>query len=215
MRWMGRVALLLTLLTAETSWAVDQITVEALFPGRAMVSVDGQRRLLKLNKPSPEGLLLISADSKEAVIELDGERRTYLLGSHVTTDYSRPAQVSAKIWRDNTGSYTTVGTINGRTVNFLVDTGASAVAMHASEARRLGIQYKLEGKPMYVSTANGTAPAYEVTLDRVQVGDITLNRVRGFVIDSPGSGRVLLGMSFLGRVKMEDQGTVLMLHRKF
>ena len=74
MRWMGRVALLLMLLTAETSWAVDQITVEALFPGRAMVSVDGQRRLLKLNKPSPEGLLLISADSKEAVIELDGER---------------------------------------------------------------------------------------------------------------------------------------------
>ena len=215
MRWMGRVALLLMLLTAETSWAVDQITVEALFPGRAMVSVDGQRRLLKLNKPSPEGLLLISADSKEAVIELDGERRTYPLGSHVTTDYSQPAQVSAKIWRDNTGSYTTVGTINGRTVNFLVDTGASAVAMHASEARRLGIQYKLEGDPIYVSTANGTAPAYEVTLDRVQVGDITLNRVRGFVIDSPGSGRVLLGMSFLGRVKMEDQGTVLMLHRKF
>ena len=215
MRWMGRVALLLTMLTAETSWAVDQITVEALFPGRAMVSVDGQRRLLKLNQPSPEGLLLISSDSKEAVIELDGERRTYLLGSHVTTDYSRPAQVSAKIWRDDTGSYTTVGTINGRTVNFLVDTGASAVAMHTGDARRLGIQYKLEGNPMYVSTANGTAPAYEVTLDRVQVGDITLNQVRGFVIDSPGSGRVLLGMSFLGRVKIEDQGTVLMLHRKF
>ena len=215
MRGMGRVALLLTMLTAETSWAVDQITVEALFPGRAMVSVDGQRRLLKLNQPSPEGLLLISSDSKEAVIELDGERRTYLLGSHVTTDYSRPAQVSAKIWRDDTGSYTTVGTINGRTVNFLVDTGASAVAMHTGDARRLGIQYKLEGNPMYVSTANGTAPAYEVTLDRVQVGDITLNQVRGFVIDSPGSGRVLLGMSFLGRVKIEDQGTVLMLHRKF
>ena len=215
MRWMGRVALLMFVLAAETAWAVEQITVEALFPGRAMVNVDGQRRLLKLNKPSPEGLLLISADSKQAVIELDGERRTYLLGSHVTTDYSRPAQVSAKIWRDDTGSYTTVGTINGRTVNFLVDTGASAVAMHTGDARRLGIQYKLEGNPMYVSTANGTAPAYEVTLDRVQVGDITLNQVRGFVIDSPGSGRVLLGMSFLGRVKIEDQGTVLMLHRKF
>ena len=212
---MGRVALLMFVLAAETAWAVEQITVEALFPGRAMVSVDGQRRLLKLNKPSPEGLLLISADSKQAVIELDGERRTYLLGSHVTTDYSRPAQVSAKIWRDDTGSYTTVGTINGRTVNFLVDTGASAVAMHTGDARRLGIQYKLVGNPMYVSTANGTAPAYEVTLDRVQVGDITLNQVRGFVIDSPGSGRVLLGMSFLGRVKIEDQGTVLMLHRKF
>ena len=215
MRWMGRVALLLTLLTAETSWAVDQITVEALFPGRAMVSVDGQRRLLKLNKPSPEGLLLISADSKEAVIELDGERQTYPLGSHVSTRYSQPEQVSAKIWRDETGSYTTVGSINGRTVDFLVDTGASAVAMHAVDAKRLGIPYRLEGDPIYVSTANGTAPAYQVTLDRVQVGNITLSRVRGFVIDTPGSGRILLGMSFLGRVKMEDQGAVLMLHKKF
>lgn len=200
---------------AGTSKAVEQITVEALFPGQAMVNVDGKRRLLKLGKPSPEGLLLISADSREAVIELDGERQTYLLGSHVSTNYSQPELVSAKIWRDQSGSYTTVGTINGRTVNFLIDTGASAVAMHAVDAKRLGIQYKLEGDPIYVSTANGTAPAYEVTLDRVQVGDITLPQVRGFVIDSPGSGRVLLGMSFLGRVKMEDQGAVLMLHRKF
>lgn len=215
MRWTMPVLLLLTGFYARFSWAVEQITVEALFPGRAMVSVDGTRRLLKLNKPSPEGLLLISADSREAVIELEGERRTYRLGSHVSTNYSQPEQVSAKIWRDQSGGYTTVGSINGRTVNFLVDTGASAVAMHASDAKRLGIQYRMEGDPIYVSTANGTAPAYEVTLDRVQVGKITLINVRGFVIDSPGSGRVLLGMSFLGRVKMEDQGTVLMLHRKF
>jgi aspartyl protease family protein len=214
MRW-KMLALLLAAFGAGPSWAVTQITVEALFPGRAMVNVDGKRRLLKLNKPSPEGLLLISADSREAVIEMDGKRQTYLLGSRVSTNYSQPEQVSAKIWRDKSGSYTTVGSINGRTVNFLVDTGATAVAMHAGDARRLGIPYKLEGDPIHVSTANGTAPAYEVTLDRVQVGDVTLNRVRGFVIDSPGSGRVLLGMSFLGRVKMEDQGTVLMLHQKF
>lgn len=215
MRWTRWVVLWLAAVGTDAAWAVDQVTVEALFPGRAMVNVDGTRRLLKLNKPSPEGLLLISADSHKAVIELNGERRTYQLGSHVSTDYSHPEQVSAKIWRDESGSYTTVGTINGRTVNFLIDTGASAVAMHTGDARRLGIQYRLEGDPISVSTANGTAPAYQVTLDRVQVGDITLSQVRGFVIDTPGGGQVLLGMSFLGRVKMEDRGTVLLLHRKF
>ena len=120
--------LLLAGFPAGSAMAVEQITVEALFPGRAMVNVDGQRRLLKLNKPSPEGLLLISADSREAVIELDGERQTYPLGSHVSTRYNQPELVSAKIWRDQSGGYTTVGSINGRTVNFLVDTGASAVA---------------------------------------------------------------------------------------
>jgi aspartyl protease family protein len=195
--------------------AVDQITVEALFSGQAMVQVDGKRRLLKLNKPSPEGVLLISADSHEAVIEVDGERRTYPLGDHVSTHFDKPAQVSAKIWRDKSGAYTTVGTINGRTVNFLVDTGATAIAMYRADAKRLGLAYKLEGTPMYVSTANGTAPAYEVALDRVQVGDIVLHNVQGYVIESGGRGRILLGMSFLNRVRMEDQGAVLMLHRKF
>lgn len=194
---------------------MERIRVEALFPGRAMISVDGKRRLLKLGKPSPEGLLLISADSREAVIEVDGERRSYLLGAHVSTQYTAPEAVSAKIWRDESGSYTTVGSINGRVVNFLVDTGASAVAMHDIDAKRLGIAYKLEGDPIYVSTANGTAPAYEVELDRVQVGDIVLRRVRGFVIDAPGSDRILLGMSFLNRVQMTDQGNILMLHQKF
>jgi aspartyl protease family protein len=180
-----------------------------------MVKVDGKRRLLKRDKPSPEGLLLISATSKEAVIEYAGERKTYPLGSHVSTNFSKPDQLSAKIWRDQSGSYKTVGTINGRTVNFLVDTGATAVAMYRRDAKRLGIQYRLDGKRINVSTANGTAPAYEITLDRVQVGDITLHNVGGFVIDSNSSGEILLGMTFLNRVTMEDQGSVLMLHSKF
>jgi len=195
--------------------AVEQITVEALFSGQAMVRVDGKRRLLKLNKPSPEGLLLISADSHEAVIEVDGERRSFPLGSHVSTRFDQPERVSAKIWRNEHGSYTTVGSINGRMVNFLVDTGASAVAMYRADARRLGLSYKLDGSPMVVSTANGTAPAYEVELSRVKVGDIELHNVRGFVIESTGGGPILLGMSFLNQVKMDDQGSVLLLHRKY
>jgi aspartyl protease family protein len=210
-----RALIIAALISSTPLLAVEQIYVEALFSDRAMVMVDGKRRLLKRNKPSPEGLLLISASSKEAVIEYEGKRQTYPLGSRVSTNFSKPKQVSAKIYRDQGGSYTTVGTINGRTVNFLVDTGASAVAMYRSDAQRLGIQYRLEGAQMYVNTANGTAPAYEITLDRVQVGDIVLRQVRGFVIESTGSGHLLLGMSFLNRVKMEDQGAVLMLHRKF
>lgn len=195
--------------------AVDRVIVEALFTDKAMVSIDGVRRLLKLGKPSPEGVRLISANSKEAVLEVDGERRTYPLAGHITTRFTKPEVVSAKVWKDQTGAYTTVGAINGRTVNFMVDTGATAVAMHANQAKRLGIPYRLEGQQIYVNTANGTAAAYEVILDRVRVGDITLSNVRGFVMDSNGPARVLLGMSFLNRVKMEDQGTVLLLEKRF
>ncbi len=209
------IPLLLILICSAPVVAVERIVVEALFTDKAMVSIDGVRRLLKLDKPSPEGVLLISADSREAVIEVDGERRSYPLGGHITTRFSKPESTTAKIWRNQAGAYTTVGTINGRTVNFLVDTGASAVSMHANQARRLGISYRLEGKPIYVNTASGTAPAYEVTLDRVQVGEIALINVRGFVIQSNGPEQVLLGMSFLNRVTMEDQGSVLLLEQRF
>jgi aspartyl protease family protein len=195
--------------------AVDRVVVEALFTDKAMVSIDGVRRLLKLNKPSPEGVRLISADSSEAVLEVDGERRTYSLGGHISSHFSKPELMTAKVWRNQAGAYTTVGTINGRTVNFMVDTGATAVAMHANQAKRLGLLYKLEGDPIRVTTASGTANAYDVSLDRVQVGDIILTNVRGFVIDSNGPPRVLLGMSFLNRVKMEDQGSVLLLEKRF
>lgn len=207
--------LFLTTIYSALTLAVDRVVVEALFTDKAIVSIDGVRRLLKLDKPSPEGVRLISASSKEAVLEVDGERRTYPLGGHITTRFSKPEVVTAKVWRDQTGAYTTVGTINGRTVNFMVDTGATAVAMHANQAKRLGIPYRLEGKKIYVNTASGTAAAYDVTLDRVQVGDITLSNVRGFVVDSNGPARVLLGMSFLNRVKMEDQGAVLLLEKRF
>jgi len=207
--------LLLMLLVSGSLGAVERIQVEALFSGKAMVRIDGTRRLLKQGKASPEGVVLISADSRAAVLEVDGRCRSYRLGSHVSTSFSSPEQVSAKIWRDRSGGYSTVGSINGRTVDFLVDTGASAVAMPASQAHRLGIPYRLEGKRIQVGTANGVATAYEVTLDRVRVGDITLNRVRGFVIESEAEGKTLLGMSFLGRVRMENRGEVLLLRKKF
>lgn len=209
------IALLLIGIAPCRLFSIERIVVEALFTDKAMVRVDGVRRLLKLNQPSPEGLRLISATSREAVIELDGERQVYPLGGHITTHFSKPERLTAKVWRNQAGAYTTVGTINGLTVNFLVDTGATAVAMHASQAKRLGISYRLEGKPIYVNTANGTTSAYEVTLQRVQVGDITLRQIRGFVIDGVGPNRVLLGMSFLNRVKMEDRGEVLLLEQKF
>ncbi|MEW8626741.1 MAG: TIGR02281 family clan AA aspartic protease [Candidatus Thiodiazotropha sp.] len=194
---------------------VERIVVEALFADKAMVNIDGVRRLLKLNKPSPEGVLLISATSKQAVIEVDGKRDTYQLGGHISSQFSKPELVTAKVWRDLAGAYSTVGTINGLTVNFLVDTGATAVAMNTGQAKRLGVQYRYKGKPIIINTANGVTKGYEVTLDRVQVGDIVLRRVKGFVIEGHGPGRVLLGMSFLNRVKMEDQGDVLVLEKRF
>ncbi|WP_057956222.1 retropepsin-like aspartic protease family protein [endosymbiont of Ridgeia piscesae] len=195
--------------------AVERLVVEALFANKVMVSIDGKRRMLKPGKASPEGVLLISSDSRQALIEVDGKRDTYSLGRHVSSSYSEPERQSAKVWRDETGSFTILGSINGRTVQFLLDTGATAVAMSGVEARRLGIAYKRKGTPIAVGTASGMARAYEVTLREVRVGAITLRGVRGFIIEGNSPTQVLLGMSFLSQLTMQDKGAYLLLESRF
>ena len=207
---------MLILSWSEYSIAVERLRVVALFSDKAMVEVDGKNRLLKKGKTSPEGVLLISADAKGVVLEIDGKRETYELGRHVSATYSKPKTQEVQIWRNTYGSYTTVGTINGRTVNMLVDTGASSVAMSEVEARRLGIPYLLTGTVVRVSTASsGNVKGYKVLLDRVQVGDILLRNVKGTVIEGNSPREVLLGMTFLGQLQMENTGSVLLLKTRY
>ncbi len=205
----------MAMLLSSAALAVDSIRVMALFPGKAMVEIDGKSRLLKAGKRSPEGALLISADSSEAVIEIDGEQKSYKVGAKYGGSFATSKKREVRILRDNRGGYTTVGSINGRNVDMLLDTGASSVAMSSVEAKRLGIQYWLTGKRTMVSTASGMAKAYAITLDSVQVGSIALNNVEAMVVEGGSPLQVLLGMSFLNRVHMTNAGNVMLLRSKF
>ena len=197
------------------SWAANQVSVLALFQNKAMLKIDGKSRLLKAGQVSPEGVRLISANAREAVIEVNGRRDSYKLGQHVSVQFAQPESKEVRISRDTSGSFFTFGTINGQMVKMLVDTGATAIAMNEPTARRLGIPYWLKGEKSWVNTASGTAQAYSMILDRVQVGSILLRRIRGVVIKGNYPREVLLGMSFLKQVEMENQGNVLLLRSKF
>lgn len=203
------------LITSPQLFAVEKIKVMALFSGKAMVEIDGRNRLLKVGEKNPDGVLLISADAREAVIEIAGRRETYQLGSSVGGHFAEPERREVIIPRDVSGAFFTVGSINGRTTDMLVDTGATVVAMSEPEARRLGIAYRLEGKKAGVSTASGETGGYLVMLDRVQVGEIQLSNVQAIVVEGNSPQRVLLGMSFLNRVEMLNQGNMLRLRKKF
>lgn len=191
------------------------IKVLGLFKNKAIVKINNTQRTLKLNKRSPEGVLLVSSNSNEAVIEVDGKQETLLLGTHIGGSFTRDSQPVATIFRNEGGMFTTVGSINGFPVNFLLDTGATSVALNRAEAKRLGIDFRLTGTPMYVNTASGTERAWRVNLDRVQVGDITLLNVQGTVIEADSAPGVLLGMSFLGRLQMTNKGDSMKLKKKF
>ncbi|HIP52431.1 MAG TPA: TIGR02281 family clan AA aspartic protease [Chromatiales bacterium] len=189
------------------------VKVLALFPGKAMLAIDGHNRLLKRGQRSPEGIKLISADSREAVIERDGQRSRLALGNHIGSTYAARASAEARIWRDRNRGYTTYGAINGQRVKMLLDTGATAVAMSETQAARLDLDYR-KGQTLSVSTASGTARGWEVHLNRVRVGDIQLYNVRAIVLEGNSPRHVLLGMSFLSRVKMDERGEMLVLQAK-
>lgn len=203
--------LLLSAAPAVAGNPLQRLRVLALFPGKAMVEVDGKQRLLHAGTPVSGGIRLLSADAHGALIEVNGVQERYQVGSHVGTRFAVPAVREAKIWRDQQGAYRTTGSINGSMTELLIDTGATSVAMSEVEARRLGIRYRLQGEKTQVRTASGTAAAYLVMLDRVRVGAIELRQVEGVVLKGRLPEKVLLGMSFLNRVKLENQGTLLLL----
>ncbi|HED16419.1 MAG TPA: TIGR02281 family clan AA aspartic protease [Gammaproteobacteria bacterium] len=203
--------LLCGLLLTPFVYAVDNITVQGLFKDTAVLSIDGQRRILKRGQTSPEGVKLIKADSRSAILEINGKQVSYALGSTVHTRFKAAEKTVERIWPDERGMYTVIGSINGMPVRFLVDTGASVIAMNSTEARRLGVEFRYSGKRGRVSTASSVVPAFFVRLKSVRVGGIVLKNVSATVIDGPQPDQVLLGMSFLGKLKMEHDGSVLKL----
>ena len=210
--------LCLPLLCVMHTQAAD-ISVVGLFSGRAVVVIDGGKpRTLSAGQATPEGVKLISADSNAAVIEYQGKRQTLAPGSGARYGGGPSASTgpgsSVTLTADTRGHYQTLGQINGNAVQFLVDTGATLIAISSGQARQLGINY-LSGARGYTETANGRAAAYRITLDTVKVGDITLHAVEAVVLEGDGLKIALLGMSFLNRTDMKRDSQSLTLTRRY
>lgn len=203
-----------TIVASVDVLAVSRIEVQALFGGKAIVMIDGQRRTLSIGQTSPEGVKLIDADSKQAVLAVDGKPKTYKPGGAISLSYARPEHHEEQVYADDRGMFHSVGTINGRTVRFLLDTGATTVAMNKSQAKQLGVDYRMNGEPIVVSTASDHVKGYRVRLDSVSLGKIKQKNVEAMVIDGNHPGPVLLGMSFLGKLKVENSGGVMKIRQR-
>jgi aspartyl protease family protein len=127
---------------------------------------------------------------------------------------ARDGRRNVTLAADTRGHFVTMGSINGGSVRFMVDTGATFVSLSASEARRLGINY-LQGQRGQLQTANGLTAAYRVKLDTVRIGDIELNNVDAVVGESDAMGVSLLGMSFLNRMEMKRDGQSMTLTKRY
>ncbi|MCK5382771.1 MAG: TIGR02281 family clan AA aspartic protease [Gammaproteobacteria bacterium] len=209
------VVLALCLCAAAICSQAADVRVAGLFSGRAVLLIDGKQRLLKQGQTSPEGVKLIAATSEEAVLLIDGQQVTARLDGRVSARKRAPEINEVQVWRDTTGMYTTVGSINGLPVSFLVDTGATAVAMNAKQARRLGIDFRVVGRQSGVTTASGVVHAWTVMLDTVKVGDLELRNVEAVVLEGVHPETALLGMSYLGRLEIDNDGRLMTLRKKY
>ena len=208
-------AVLLTFLTLSASALALEVSVVALFADKAMLSIDkGKPRTLRAGE-TYNGVTLVSADSEAAVISIEGKKQRLKIGEGAySTATISTGRSTTTLAADRAGHYFTTGTINGASMRFFVDTGATMVSMSIDDARRAGVNY-LAGTRGYSQTANGVVPVYRVKLKSVKVGDIALTNVDGLVHESASLPVVLLGMSFLGQLEMRNAGDSLTLTKRY
>jgi len=189
-------------LACTSAWAAS-VSVVGLFKDKAIVMIDGSKpRTLSVGQ-TIQGVKLISADSGSANFDVDGNRRTLSMGQSFAGVATRDRQ-SVSLIADARGHFTAEGSLNGYPVSFLVDTGATSIAISSTEAQRMGIDYKA-GQAYGVNTAAGVIPAWRVMFNTVKVGSITMNQVEGMVLEA-GLSVPLLGMSFLNGMDMRRDG---------
>lgn len=194
-----------------TEVIADEIVVKGLLKNMVVLEVNGVQRTIKAGKPSPEGIVLISSNTKQAIVEIDGVRQTLQLSRRIGgVAYSAPEKTAVRIARGYGGHYFSPGRINNHEVQFLVDTGATAVVLNSLLANKLQIDY-LDGQKIRVQTANGIATGYRVLLQNVSVGNVKLANVEAVINEGAYPTDILLGNSYLSRVDLKvDQGVMIL-----
>lgn len=198
-------------LTALTVHAVEKIEVVALFTGKAVILIDGRRQLIADGDITEEGVEAVRINSSRAILRVEGEELVLTLSNRIGGPYQKKKVITESVYKLRNGQFIAAGGINGVPVQFMIDTGASSVAISATEARRIGIDYEKKGRPVQVSTASHNWPAYALTFDKVRVGQIELRNIAGIVVDSDKPDVPLLGMSFLNQLDVSTQGQVMTL----
>jgi aspartyl protease family protein len=195
----------------------QSVTLTGMVGSKALVIVDGSAPKIVAAGESFNGVKVISTQGDTAVLMVGSKRLNMRVGD-------APASVGEQAGSKSSGSkivltagdgghFLTAGSINGKAVQFMVDTGATTVAMGAAEAKRMGIDYTA-GKPVRMSTANGATIGYLLTLSSVRIGDVEVQNVEAIVAQQ-SMPYVLLGNSFLTRFSMRRDNDQMVLERRF
>ncbi|NPC57351.1 retropepsin-like aspartic protease family protein [Caenimonas soli] len=183
---------------------------------KALLIVDGSAPRSVAPGDTHQGVKVVSTSGDQATLEINGKRHTLRVGdapASVGGNVSSNRGSKIVLTAASGGHFLTQGAINGRAVQFMVDTGATLVGMGVSDAERLGLNYKT-GQQGYAGTANGTVTAWHMTLASVRIGDVEVHNVEALVTPHP-MPYILLGNSFLTRFQMKRDNDQMVLERRF
>ncbi len=209
--------LLIALLLVSGHVAAQTVGLSGMLGGKALIIVDGAAPKTVAPGDSFRGVKVVSTQGDQAVVEINGTRHTLRVGN-------APASVGGNggdgaggtkvvLTAGSGGHFFTQGQINGRAVQLVVDTGATAVSLSTADAQRIGLNYQ-SGQPVQMSTANGVIPAWRVKLASVRLGDVVVYDLDA-VVSSGSMPYVLLGNSFLSRFQMTRTNEQMVLEKRF
>lgn len=205
-------ALLLCLFVA-TAAAVPQVSLNgSLGKSAALLVIQGQVKTVRVGQ-TVDGVRLIEVAEGQATVEVEGKRLQLILGAAPVAQGAAQAGKRIVLGVAEGGHFLTMGSINGHAARFMVDTGATSVAISMADANRMGLRY-LNGRRILTQTANGVAPAYQMTLDSLRIGDVEVGGVEATIVQA-NMPFVLLGNSFLSRFQMRRENDTMTLERRF
>jgi len=213
---MKTLCLAAALLLTAPAWA-QSVAINGTLGNKALLIVDGGFPKAVAVGEVHKGIKVVAIQGEQITLEMGGKRQTLRVGD-------APASVGSGAGEQLSGGrvvltagpgghFMTDGQINGRTVQFMVDTGATTVAMSVADAKRIGLNYQ-NGETVQMNTANGVTQGWRVTLNTVRVGDVMVSGVEA-VVSPGGMPYVLLGNSFLSRFQMNRNNDQMVLERRF
>ena len=200
---------------SASAWA-QAVSLSGIVGTRALLMVDGGAPRMVAPGETFQGVKVISAQSDQAQVEVGGKRVTLRMGEspvNLGGAISEGKGNRIVLPASGGGHFTTPGFINGKPVQFVVDTGATMVSIGSGDATRLGINYTA-GQRVQMNTANGTSVGYLVQLDSIRINDVQLFGLQAVVTTQP-MPVVLLGNSFLSRFSMRRDSDQMVLERRY
>lgn len=191
----------------------QEVGLAGIMGSKAMLMINGGEPQAVQIGQSLDGVKVLSVQGDQVMIEIGGKKRPLRVGQYAVGAANGDGSGKIVMTADGQGHFYTTGTINGTSVRFIVDTGATMISLGMNDARRVGVDFN-RGEKSMSNTANGQAVVSKVQLATVRIGDVTLHNVDALIhqTDMPVA---LLGMSFLNRMEMLRDGSTMTLKKRF